>query len=71
MHFYGDGVEVNYQLAFRYYQIAADQGHADVRLQLGLSYKKGYGTEKDLAKAKEWYSKAANQNNSMVQGKDE
>jgi TPR repeat protein len=36
IHYYDNGVEVNYRLAFQYYQIAADQGHIDSQVKLGV-----------------------------------
>jgi TPR repeat protein len=66
MYDYGEGVEVNYQLAFQHYQTAADQGHSDAQSNLGFLYSNGHGTDQDQAKAIEWYTKAANQNNATA-----
>jgi len=47
--------------AFRIYETLAQQGHAGSQYNLGDCYERGIGTEKDFAKAVEWYRKAAEQ----------
>ena len=41
------------------YTIAANKGHTFAMTELGERYRDGLGVKKDLAKAKEWYGKAA------------
>jgi TPR repeat protein len=62
MYYYGRGVKMNDQLAFKHFQTAADQGNAKAQIQLGFFYANGYGTAQDTAKAIEWYTKAMDQN---------
>jgi hypothetical protein len=52
---------VEFDKAAEWYRKAAEQGHAEAQVRLGLLYKKGTGVQKDLAKALEWFEKAAAQ----------
>jgi TPR repeat protein len=45
--------------AFRYYALAADQGHTRGEYNLGCCYRDGEGTEVDLGKARYWFERAA------------
>ena len=47
--------------AFEYYDHAAREGHIKAQYELGMCYKEGRGTKKDISKAIEWYRKAAEQ----------
>jgi len=47
--------------ADRWYEKAADQGHAKAQYMLGEMYYKGEGVPKALDKALEWFRKAADQ----------
>lgn len=40
----------------------AEQGNANAQYNMGVIYDRGYGVERDYAKAREWYKKAAAQN---------
>jgi TPR repeat protein len=51
MYLYGEGTEVNYPLAFHYYQAAADQECLGAHTQLAVMYHKGLGVEKDSGQA--------------------
>ncbi len=42
-----DNVPVDYAEAARWYQLAADQGHAEAKQELGYLYEQGLGVEKD------------------------
>lgn len=46
-----DNVDVNYQEAARWYQLAADQGYAEAKQELGYLYERGLGVPKDELKA--------------------
>lgn len=49
------------ELAYEYYEKSASQGNASGEFYLGYAYARGYGVDKNEAKAVEWYSKAAEQ----------
>jgi TPR repeat protein len=51
-------VEQDYGEAYRYFLLAAGQGHADGMFAVGECYYLGTGVDKDLETAAEWYQKA-------------
>jgi TPR repeat protein len=51
----------NYQQAASFYQMAADQGHADAQYNLGLCYGNGKGVPKDVQQALKYIQMAADQ----------
>jgi TPR repeat protein len=51
--------EKNYEEAFRYHALAADQDYTDAELNLGCCYINGEGTEVDPGKARYWFERAA------------
>ena len=55
----GQGVPRDYAEAFRWYQKAADQGHAGGQYYVGLMYQLGRGVAQNDAEAVTWYRKAA------------
>lgn len=60
MYLYGEnGVESNYENAFKYYEMAAAQNDKIALNNLGSLYFNGIGTEVDYAKAAELFAKAA------------
>ncbi len=54
----GQNVAKDPQLAFQWYQKAAEQGHSDAQYALGLVFENGDGVSKDYESAKYWYQKA-------------
>ncbi len=54
-----DYVENNPQKAFKYYQMAAAQGHLEGMANLGYCYQEGIGTDVNILFAEEWLRKAA------------
>ena len=56
MYYRGEGVSQNYAEAMRWFQAAADQGHAVSLYNLGMMYRQGKGTTQDREKKKkkEW-----------------
>lgn len=54
-------VERNMQEAVRYYEMAANQGHASSQLQLGHIYGMGDGVTQNYSEMVRWLSKAAEQ----------
>ena len=63
----GFGVDMNDDLALKYYGIAAEQGHADAQFNIAVMYQNGWGVPQDEAKANEWYLLAAEQGNTEAQ----
>ena len=56
------GVEHSYyESAFEHYKQAADLGDAQAQYALGIMYYKGEVVVRDIAKTKEWWTKAAAQ----------
>ncbi|EGB10894.1 hypothetical protein AURANDRAFT_21923, partial [Aureococcus anophagefferens] len=51
--------EKNYEEAFQYHALAADQGWTPGENNLGCCYMYGEGTEVDLGKARYWFERAA------------
>ncbi len=57
----GGPVPLDYAKAVRWFRLAAEQGHADAQVMLGLMSAEGLGVPKDDAKALQWYLIAAEQ----------
>jgi TPR repeat protein len=54
----------NYEGAFKEWTEAAEQGDADAQYNLGCLFLRGEGTTPDRARAREWFRKAADQDES-------
>jgi TPR repeat protein len=52
---HGEGVAKDEQQAVKYYQMAADQGHARAQCNLGVCYANGKGVAKDEQQAVKYY----------------
>lgn len=52
------GVEQNKEKAFKLYESAAEKGVVSAQCNLASFYKLGWGVDKNIDKAKEWYQKA-------------
>jgi TPR repeat protein len=63
----GFGVDMNDELALKYYGIAAEQGHGDAAFNLAVMYQNGWGVPADDAVANAWYQKAADKGNKEAQ----
>jgi len=63
----GMGVEMNDDLALKYYGIAAEQGHPDAAFSLAVMHQNGWGVPMDEIKANEWYRVAAEKGNTEAQ----
>ena len=63
----GFGVDMNDELALKYYGIAAEQGHADAAFNLAVMHQNGWGVPMDEKKANEWYRVAADKGNTEAQ----
>lgn len=57
----------DYATAFEKFSNLASEGEVTSQYNIGLMYEKGNGVKRNLAKAKYWYLKAANQNYSAAQ----
>ncbi len=67
LYFTGQGVEQNYDLAFKWTKAAAEQGHTNAQFNLGALYYTGSGTRVDLGAALQWYSNAAQAQHAVAQ----
>ena len=56
---YGRGVEQSYEEAAKWYQKAAEQGHAKAQFNLGRLYYGGFGVQEDGVESLKWTTKAA------------
>lgn len=57
----GDGIPANFNTAFMWYNIAAEQGYAPAQYKIGYFYWEGKNIAKSYEKAIEWLLKAATQ----------
>lgn len=63
----GFGVDMNDELALKYYGIAAEQGHADAQFNLAVMHQNGWGVPPDEVLANEWYARAAEKGHTQAQ----
>ena len=56
----GFGVDMNDELALKWYTLAADQGITQAQVSLAKMYRDGFGADKDVAQARKWFAIAAN-----------
>ncbi len=57
-HYAYEASEVSYEEAFKWFEKAAEHGHADSEYNLGVLCLNGCGTEKSPERARGWFSKA-------------
>lgn len=57
----------DYDTAFKLYSPAAENADAEAQYRLGLMYKFGWGTDRDLKAAANWLRRAANQQHPEAQ----
>ena len=57
----GFGVDMNDDLALKYYGVAAAQGHAEAQYSLGIMHQNGWGVPMDEEEGIKWYLLAADQ----------
>lgn len=57
----GFGVDMNDDLALKYYSVAATQGHAEAQYSLGIMHQNGWGVPLDEEEGIKWYRLAAEQ----------
>ncbi len=61
------GATSNKEKAFKWYKMAAEQGHVSAQLNLGVIYNQGIGVKRNYAEAARWYEKAAAKGNKKGQ----
>ncbi len=61
------GSSSNLEKAFKWYKMAAEQGHVSAQLNLGVMYNQGNGVKQDYKEAAKWYQMAAEQDNTKAQ----
>ncbi|MDE2730335.1 MAG: tetratricopeptide repeat protein, partial [Bacteroidota bacterium] len=61
------GVLKDNQEAVKWYQMAAEQGHAGAQLHLGGMYDQGHGVPQDDQEAVKWYRLSADQGKTVAQ----
>lgn len=57
----GFGVDMNDDLALKYYGVAAEMGHADAQFNLAVMHQNGWGVPPSDEVANQWYLLAADQ----------
>ena len=63
----GFGVDMNDELALKYYGIAAQKGHADAAFNLAVMHQNGWGVPASDEVANKWYRVAADKGNTEAQ----
>ncbi len=63
MYDLGTGVPEDYEEAFKWYRLSAEQGYADAQNNLATLYEEGEGVERNSKEAVKWYELAAQQGN--------
>ena len=58
MYKHSIGIAQDYELAFKYYQLAAEQGNIDAQVELSVMYYDGQGVEPDREKSYELHAVA-------------
>ena len=67
MYHKGEGTTQDYREALKWYEKAAEQGHASAQLNISMFYFTGKGTNQDLNDALKWYKKAVAQGRAGAQ----
>ena len=57
----GFGVDMNDELALKYYGFAAEKGHAEAQFNLAVMHQNGWGVPQSDETANKWYALAAEQ----------
>lgn len=55
-----------YEKAVHYYELAANEEHADAQYRLGICFENGHGVQQDLKKAEYWFEKAVKNGSSTA-----
>jgi hypothetical protein len=67
MYTSGEGVREDHKEATNWFQLAADQGHAEAQYNLGVAYDNGLGVPEDHQETLKWYRLAASQGYAAAQ----
>ena len=67
MYTQGLGVPQDDNKAVKWYRLAAEQGHAEAQLIVGVMYSNGQGVPQDFKESVKWYSLSAEQKNAKAQ----
>lgn len=57
-YYKGDGVEQNYEEAFKWFIKSAENGNSKAQYNLAVMYESGEGVDIDIEEARKWYKKA-------------
>ncbi len=60
-YYYGEGVQIDFTQAAKWYKLAAENGHCTAQFSLGVLYENGEGVSRNPAEAYKWYYEAAKQ----------
>ena len=55
IYFLGQGVEQDFNEAFKWFKLSAEQAYAPAQVMLGTMYEKGYGVEINHNEALKWF----------------
>ena len=64
MYYLGDGIAKDYNEAYKWYILAAEQGFASAQFNLGLMYNNGDGIPKNNVNAYMWFKLASSNGDS-------
>lgn len=67
VYLHGLGVSTDYQLARKFFEIAAKDGHVVALYNLGVIYAKALGVTRDVSEAIKWFKLAADQRHNTAQ----
>ena len=67
MYSVGEGVDINFKKASKWYGKSATQGDARAQYNLGIMYSQGHGMPINQSKAAGWFIKAAEQGDMQAQ----
>jgi len=70
MYHFGNGVEKNYEEAFKWYSMAALKGNDKAQFNLATLHFYGKGTEVDKSRAKYWINKIIKNKNASKKFKE-
>ncbi len=67
MYYYGRGIQQDYAEAAKWFQYAANRGHAKAQFNLGMMYYYGRDIQQDYAEAAKWFQLAAEREDAKAQ----